>query len=183
MAVLSTDEVAHAHKTWFTQGGQQRAWRTQGTAHFVVNVTNTGSVASDVPVLGIMTNTVPAGGTGPRQELFDFERVHLAPGASTVVYVRCLCGPNNDQMHSCAARGLPGFAQHSYFSASPDVLAEVDERGVQTAVAGTHDVFIGEVAHPERAARGTLRIHGDDIVLFSLPDATTQAGPEFAQAF
>jgi hypothetical protein len=54
-------------------------------ATFEVNVTNTGSVPADDAVLGFLTPPSAGQDGVPRQILFGFERVHLAPGASTVV--------------------------------------------------------------------------------------------------
>ena len=56
-------------------------------ADFYVNVTNTGSIDADDVVLGFL---VPAGaGTGgvALQELFGFERVHVAAGQTVTVYL------------------------------------------------------------------------------------------------
>ena len=54
-------------------------------AEYKIKVTNTGSVPADDAVLGFITP--PGAGVGgvPLQTLFGFERVHLAPGASTTV--------------------------------------------------------------------------------------------------
>ena len=54
-------------------------------AEYKIKVTNTGSVPADDVVLGFLTP--PGAGVGgvPLQTLFGFERVHLAPGASTTV--------------------------------------------------------------------------------------------------
>lgn len=76
-------------------------------------VTNTGGVASDCVVLGF----VSSGATGaPIQELFDFARVTLAPGASTNVYL----------------------------SVPPSVLAMTDMRGVMSLRPGAYGVSIGD---------------------------------------
>ena len=51
--------------------------------HFLVNVTNLGTVTSDVSVLGFFSTGLPG---DPLQELFDFQRVAaLAPGLTVTV--------------------------------------------------------------------------------------------------
>ena len=54
-------------------------------AQHKVTVTNTGSVSADDAVLGFLTPPGAGEGGVPLQTLFGFERVHLAPGASTTV--------------------------------------------------------------------------------------------------
>jgi len=56
-------------------------------AMYLVNVTNTGSVAADDAVLGFLTP--PGAGVGglPLKQLFGFERVHVKPGETVQVYL------------------------------------------------------------------------------------------------
>ena len=56
-------------------------------ASYYINVTNTGKIAADDVVLGFLTP--PGAGTNgvALQTLFGFERIHLKPGQSKVVYL------------------------------------------------------------------------------------------------
>ena len=54
-------------------------------AQYVVEVTNTGSIDADDVVLGLLKPPGAGVGGTPLQTLFGFERVHLAPGASTTL--------------------------------------------------------------------------------------------------
>lgn len=53
-----------------------------GTVGYECTVKNTGTVAGDAVVLGFANSTDPQ---FPREKLFDFERVTLAPGESKTV--------------------------------------------------------------------------------------------------
>lgn len=61
-------------------------YKTQGhalsPASYIINVTNTGAVASDCVVLGFLNSTDP---DAPLQELFDFARVFVLPGQTVTV--------------------------------------------------------------------------------------------------
>jgi len=60
-------------------------------SEYTINVTNTGSVASDVSVLGFLSTqpdpSHPAAASPPLSTLFGFDKLHaLAPGQSATVY-------------------------------------------------------------------------------------------------
>jgi hypothetical protein len=55
-----------------------------------VNVSNTGKVAGETPVLGFVETKTPEGVSV--RSLFDFSRVSLAPGASTTVTLKMDAG-------------------------------------------------------------------------------------------
>jgi beta-D-xylosidase 4 len=80
---------------WFDSagGGAQEA-STAGFAasppYYACNVTNTGTVASDVSILGMFSSGIPS---EPIQELFDFDRVaQLQPGETRTVYLTLPAG-------------------------------------------------------------------------------------------
>ena len=67
--------------------GRARADDKQADVALTINVTNTGSVASDVSVLAFVSSNVSVGGVSPPlKELFDYQRVMMmAPGSSEVI--------------------------------------------------------------------------------------------------
>jgi len=76
---LAINDLVQAHRGIFDERG------TMATT-WTVNITNTGSVKSDVSVLAYVSSDATfAGVTPPIKELYDYTRIHsLAPGASEV---------------------------------------------------------------------------------------------------
>jgi len=117
---------------------------------YLINVTNTGALASSVSVLGFVTATAAVRGAemdAPLKELFDFERlVDVAPGESRMVQL----------------------------SIPPAVLSLTDAQGVESIRSGGYEIEIGvEGAAEGSVARASLEVAGDDTVLFSLPAPTS----------
>ena len=109
-----------------------------GAVDYEVTVTNTGARAGDCVVLGFVSGTPPG---FPRQKLFDFARVHLAPGASTTVLL----------------------------SSPAEALAVVDERGRRVLVPGAFEVRVGDLAAPAvRALEVAPAAAGVEVVLEDL---------------
>ena len=77
--------------TWLNAGASQRELRWgQAPPSYSVNVTNTGSVTSDVSVLGMYSTGLPG---EPLEKLFDFERIAaLAPGHTVTVHLTLPAG-------------------------------------------------------------------------------------------
>jgi len=81
---------------------------------YVVTVTNTGKVTSDVVVLGFVSSGVKG---QPTKELFGYARISaLTPGASENVKL----------------------------SVAPQVISQVNSQGVETIQAGTYTVMLGD---------------------------------------
>jgi beta-D-xylosidase 4 len=115
---------------------------------YSVNVTNVGSVTSDVSVLGMYSTGIPG---EPLEELFDFERVAaLAPGQTVTVTLSLPAGVVSKKRGGWGGRvsGLSppsplDFEKHTPLSIHPQAAA-VDAKGVKSLVAGEFDVRIGE---------------------------------------
>jgi len=60
---------------------------TEPLVRYAVNVTNTGSVASDDVVLGFITPPDAGEDGAPLKSLFGFERVHVSPGQTVLVWL------------------------------------------------------------------------------------------------
>ena len=82
---------------YFTARGQGINWTSP--ASYEANITNTGPLASDFVLLGFVSAAQDSPHSRdpqePIRELFDFARVSLQPGASTVVQLNvrgCLLG-------------------------------------------------------------------------------------------
>ena len=80
-------------------------------------VHNTGAVSGDAVVMGFVTSSDTQ---FPRQRLFDFQRVRLAPDASVTVML----------------------------TASPDMLSVVDEQGRRWLREGRFEFRVGDVVRP-----------------------------------
>lgn len=105
---------------------------------YAVNVTNTGTVVSDVSALGFYSTGLP---TEPVEELFDFQRTaSLAPGETRTLY----------------------------FTLPPEVVATVNEAGEQTVQPGVFTVRIGDVRQTGNYAEGSLTVTGEAFTMFSL---------------
>ena len=120
---------------------------------YVIRVTNTGTVAAAVTVLGFVaaTRSVRDIDTdAPLKELFDFERLaDLAPGDVRTVQL-----------------AIP-----------PGVLSLADANGVETVRSGEYIIEVGvEGAAEESVARASLKVVGADAVLFSAPSSTNIHG-------
>lgn len=115
---------------------------------YAVNVTNTGSVTSDVSVMAFYSTGLPG---EPIQELFDFQRASaLAPGQSVTLY----------------------------FTMPAEIAATVSDEGEQALTPGRYRVRIGDVprspgeASESSFVQGTFTITGEEkAVLFSLEEA------------
>ena len=92
----------------------ERLGRGTDTLTYTVTVKNTGNMASDDVILGFLTGTLPE---NPQRELFDFGRVHLAPGESATVHL----------------------------SMPPQVLASVSKDGVQEIRPGKYRIVVGDL--------------------------------------
>ena len=106
---------------------------------FLVNVTNTGMVTSDVSVLAFFSAETPG---EPLQELFDFQRTAgLAPGEMRTLR----------------------------FSLPPAVAACVTSDGTQVVRAGTYAVRIGDTVATGNFVKTAVHLSGPDHELFSMP--------------
>jgi beta-glucosidase-like glycosyl hydrolase len=152
MATTSTEHMRVQHVAGARATAAASHYDTSATGFapdlptYVIKVTNTGSVASDVSVLGFVTATGSVRGVdtdAPLKELFDFERLaDLAPGESRTVQL----------------------------SIPPAVLSLTDADGVETVRAGEYVVQVGvEGAAEGSVARASLTVAGADAVLFSMP--------------
>lgn len=117
----------------------------QADVALTINVTNTGSVRSDVVVLAYVSSSVsPAGVTPPLKELFDYTRLHgLAPGATEEVI----------------------------FGLSYRVLSHVDEAGSAWLLPGKYSIRIqneDEIVHH-------FELVGEPAMLEALPEQSTPA--------
>eukprot|EP00759_Apiculatamorpha_spiralis_P033634 PhF_6_TR34957/c0_g1_i1/m.50726/K15920/XYL4; beta-D-xylosidase 4 len=110
--------------------------------YFAVNVTNTGSVVSDVSALAFFSTNLPG---EPIQELFDFQR---------------------------AGSVQPGTTVTLYFSLPPEVIAAVSPDGEQVIVPGTYTVEIGDVHKSGNYVTGKVEITGDAQELFFVEKAS-----------
>lgn len=161
--VVSTAALAADDALFYRGRNSDVATRGQGWAHrgasaaatYDVKVTNTGSVVSDVVVLGFVNSS--HADAPQHAELFDFARVAmLAPGASTTVHL----------------------------AMSPSVLATVDRRGVQSILPGTYTVRFGVEGSAEtRTAETTLIVSGSAHTLFNLPAARETHKAKMAAQF
>lgn len=151
--------------SWFDAGASSRSVNAAAFASgaaaspaYAVNVTNTGSVTSDVSVLGFFSTGNPGqpvqvrctsvGNTpiapvilavSSSQELFDFERVSaLPPGASVTVFL----------------------------SIPPEVAADAAEDGSLIISPGVSRVWIGE---PGNFVRGILELSGTGVAEVAHP--------------
>ena len=77
-AAVTVGDMADFHPVYYRTQGQALS-----PAVYSLNVTNTGTVASDCVVLGFINSSVAG---GPISELFDFARVFLQPGETTTVH-------------------------------------------------------------------------------------------------
>jgi beta-glucosidase-like glycosyl hydrolase len=123
-------------------------------AAYDIKVTNTGSVASAVVVLGFLNSS--HANAPVNTELFDFARVPmLAAGASTTVTL----------------------------AMTPSVLATTDVNGVQSILPGTYTVRFGvEGAAETQTASATLIVQGE-YTLFNLPAARSTHKANMAKKF
>ena len=116
---------------------------------FAVNVTNVGSVVSDVTAMAFISGS-PGAPTEPLRECFDFGRAAaLAPGASVLLT----------------------------FTLPPWVAARVDAAGVQAVRRGDYLVSVvgGGGGGGAPALERVLEVTGDeDVVLFDLPAVRKQ---------
>ena len=146
----STAAMHAAHREYYLRGGGAEV----SPLVYTVNVTNIGTVASDVVVLGFLRNPLPplldeqhsdeaAEAPPPQKELFNFERLRmLAPGATRQVRL----------------------------SVPAQVLSLVDGRGTERLRAGQYGVEFGVKGAAEgEVAVGTLRLVGEDRVVFEMP--------------
>ena len=117
----------------FAQGGPAPS--------FAVNVTNIGSVASDVTAMAFISGS--GAPTEPLRECFDFARAAaVAPGAWVLLT----------------------------FTLPPSVAARVDAAGVQAVSPGAFVVsVVGGSGGAAPVLERVLELEGDDIVLFDLP--------------
>ena len=139
--------------SWFDTAGAAAAvdvsaWAAGVSAPppYAVNVTNTGSVASDVVALAFLSS----GAAGdPIEQLFDFQRAAaLAPGETVTLY----------------------------FAASLDVAARVSLEGVKALQPGRLSVRIGDVRATGNFVSGTLELTGArPVVLFDGPALQAKA--------
>lgn len=84
---------------------------------YMCTVTNTGAVTGDAVVLGFINSTEPQ---FPKQKLFDFARVTLAPGASQTVLL----------------------------TVAPSAFSVVDQDGRQSIQPSVYTVRVGDVVTP-----------------------------------
>ena len=104
----AVDAAARAHLAAPNSFGTIPASLKAVAVDFFVNVTNTGSVDSDDVVLGFLVP--PGAGVGgvPLQELFGFERVFVAAGATVTVYLGAQGVRFTQAGEDGARRFLPG---------------------------------------------------------------------------
>ena len=117
----------------------------QADIALTINVTNSGSVRSDVVVLAFVSSSVsPAGVTPPIKELFDYARVHrLAPGATESIV----------------------------FGLSYRVLTHIDDKGAAWLLPGKYAIKIQneeEIVHE-------FELVGEATMIEALPEPTTPA--------
>lgn len=106
---------------------------------YTVNVTNTGSVPSDFVALGFLNNPSP----GMKKALFDFARVHISPGQSTIVH----------------------------FSMPPQILARVNDAGEQLLHPGNYTVSFGVEGSSEGTpTTSMLTVTGSPQTIFSFAE-------------
>lgn len=122
---------------------------------YTATVTNTGGVASDYVLLGFLRSPsrIAADPAEPLQELFDFARVSLAPGASTVITL----------------------------SVPPSVITHVDAAGDERLHAGDYEIEIGAGkgrgdAHEALTTKLTLVGPSRAVFSFSEIKARSRAG-------
>ena len=117
----------------------------QADVAMTINVTNTGSVESDVVVLAYVTSTVsPAGVTPPLKELFDYTRIH----------------------------GLrPGQTETYTFGLSYRVLMHVDDDGAQWLLPGRYAIHIQN----EKEVEMEFELVGEATLIEALPEASQPA--------
>ena len=128
------------------------AWAASAAAApqaFAVNVTNTGSVVSDVVALAFLSSGAPG---DPLEQLFDFQRAAaVAPGATVTLY----------------------------FAAPRDVAARVSRAGVKALAPGTLRVRIGDVRATGNFVEGALELTGArPAVLFDGPALAARAAAQ-----
>lgn len=128
----TTRAMADHHRAYYQSAGAQPS-----PAGYRINVTNTGSLASDVVVLGFAGSSHPD--APPNKELFDFARVHLAPGASTVVQL----------------------------SIPAPVLSTVDAAGTERILPGHYPIEFG-VHGCDDVQPASLHVFGEMVEVFSL---------------
>lgn len=109
---------------------------------YTVTVTNTGAVASDVVVLGFLTNP-PELQAAPKKELFNFARLRLV---------------------------VPGQTRTVRLSVPAQVLSQVDELGTEWLVEGEYGVHFGVRGSAEgEVARSRLVLSGEARAVFTMP--------------
>jgi hypothetical protein len=124
------------------------AWAAGAAAPppFAVNVTNTGSAASDVTALAFLSSGLPG---DPIEQLFDFQR---------------------------AAAVAPGETVTLYFAAPMGVAARVSLGGVKALQPGRLSVRIGDVRATGNFVSGALQLTGaQPVVLFDAPALQAKA--------
>ena len=139
----STADMHEAHAAYYRRGGGNDPHAPLLCA---VNVTNTGTVGSDVVVLGFLRNpTALAAEDHPLKELFSFERLKMLPaGATTQVLL----------------------------SIPAQVISLVDAAGTERLVAADYPLELGVDGSAEgQAVRGgKLVLTGAARTLFEMPN-------------
>eukprot|EP00038_Savillea_parva_P023364 m.40557 g.40557 ORF g.40557 m.40557 type:complete len:1020 (+) comp5998_c0_seq1:874-3933(+) len=142
---VTTDSMVAAHDAYFANRATGQAWRSP--ANYTANVTNTGNLQSDYVLLGFVSASAARRAEDPQEpirELFDFARVTLGPGESTIVH----------------------------FDIPPSVLSHVDVRGNERLQPGMYTVTLGgEGLGGAEPVSTPLRVSGRERTLFSMEQA------------
>jgi len=140
-SAVTTEAMFASHQEYFqARANDDKAWRS--SAAYSAKVTNVGTIASDYVLLGFVSSPSRrlADPAEPLRELFDFSRVSLQPGESTVITL----------------------------SVPPSVLSHVDELGDERLMAGKYTIEFGrKELGDESHLESTLDVTGADQMLFS----------------
>lgn len=141
---VSTDEMRASHSEYFVARARgDHTWTSP--ASYSATIKNVGKIASDYVLLGFVSSParMATDPDEPLQELFDFARVSLAPGASTTVHL-----------------SLPA-----------SVLSHVDVHGNERVMAGSYKIELGAERLGDRSAlQSTLTVTGAPQTLFSMSE-------------
>ena len=123
--VESTSEWAQFAHSW-AESAQVNDHSSAPFMTYSANITNTGSVRSDVSILLFMNSSVP---DTPRQTLIGYVHVHrLAPGATQTVY----------------------------FDVDMNSVLYVDQEGDRWLMPGDYHFYIGHAGHAEHSHRFSM---------------------------